>query len=55
MLIFANPRKRRRTTEEDSGKIEKRGSLNRDFLIGLFVCLSFALVRNFLPKMIDLF
>ena len=53
MLIFANPRKRRRTTEEDSGTIEKQGSLNRDFLIGLFVC--FALVRNFLPKMIDLF
>ena len=27
MLIFANPRKRRRTTEEESGKIKKRGSL----------------------------
>ena len=60
LIMFANPQKRKRTLGRKR-KDRKTGQFlillleakyNRDFLIGLLVC--FALVRNFLPKLINL-
>ena len=55
--MFANPRKRIRRWKDGNGsnrvvyQIVSMEDYNRA-MIGLFIC--FALVRNFLPKLIDL-